>query len=553
MTDSPTDNAAAFEHARALHAAGQLADAEQGYRRLLTSKHFRERALAQLADLYLQTGQPSRAADMLFALTEDQPDSLRHFSRLAGVLDQMGQTEAAIGHYGRLLGRQPHMAEAHFNLALLLKKEKRYTEALTEYREAIRLGIDQVEEVYSNIGVLYSEMRQGEEAREMYEKALDANPEYVPALYNLAGHFDEAGDRQRAIETYQRILSIDPGHWDALSRLAYATKVTSEDDELIRSLENAIDANASDAAACEGLYFALGKALDDVGNYEQAFAAYAAANALGKKRSAKYDPVAAEQAIDGLISLFSEDWLKRNATDCGAAPIFICGMFRSGSTLTEQILAAHSKVQAGGELDFLPWLMSRMLAPYPQRLASVTRDDLKGVADEYLSNVEQLFPGHENVTDKRPENFIHLGLIKAMFPSARIVYTQRQLRDNCLSVYFQQLGSNLSYAADLEDIAHYYRQQKRLLAHWQAAFGENLFVVDYDALVSKPRPVVEGLLEFLGLPWEDECLEFQRAESLVKTASVWQVRESLHTRSSGRWRNYEPYTGNLAAFKQDRN
>ena len=128
-----------------------------------------------------------------------------------------------------------------------------------------------------------------------------------------------------------------------------------------------------------------------------------------------------------------------------------------------------------------------------------------------------------------------------MFPGARIIYTRRSMRDNCLSIYFQQLGEQLRYATDLADSAHYYRQHDQLMAHWQHLLGDNIFTMDYDRFVREPEPVLGDLLEFLGLPWDDRCLQFQEAGSLVKTASVWQVRESLHDRSSGRWRHYERY------------
>jgi hypothetical protein len=162
-----------------------------------------------------------------------------------------------------------------------------------------------------------------------------------------------------------------------------------------------------------------------------------------------------------------------------------------------------------------------------------------------------LFPGAKTVTDKRPDNFIHLGLIKALFPCARIVYTRREAVDNCLSVYFQQLGGALAYATDLEDTAHYYRQHERLMNHWKVCFPENIFTVDYDELVRSPEPLLRQLLDFLGLEWNDRCLAFQHTDNLVKTASVWQVREELHIRSSGRWRNYEAYVRNVRAVLQN--
>jgi tetratricopeptide (TPR) repeat protein len=542
---SAPDFASHFEHARKLHAEGRLAKAEQAYRQLLTPGKHREFVLQALTELYLQTRHPQKAIDTLVSLTEEVPDSLFYYARLASLLDGLGQTDAAISHYQRLLKRQPEMAAAHFNLALLYKKNKLYAEALASYENAIRLGIDTVQEVYSNMGVLYSELRQANTAAEMYERALEVDPGYIPAMFNRAGLLEEAGERQRAIELYRRILTLDSRHWNSLARLIYAKKVTHADDHLIEELEHAIENAKDDLLAREGLQFALGKAMDDMERYGDAFAAYRAANAAGSLRNPPYHRSDTERAFDQLIELFHPDWIRSTATGSVASPIFICGMFRSGSTLVEQILAAHPSVTAGGELDFLPWLVGRRLSPYPERIKSVSREALRRFGEDYLSRLQELHPDSDKITDKLPDNFLHLGLIRALFPRARIVYTKRNPLDNCLSVYFQQFGGNLRYATDLGDTAHYYRQHERLMQHWKLCFGENIFTVDYDALVRSPEAVLRRLLDFLGLPWDSRCLEFQQTQSPVKSASLWQVREELYRFSSGRWRNYEPFLGDL--------
>ena len=459
-------------------------------------------------------------------------------------------TDPAIRHHEQLLAREPNNAVGHFNLALLYKNARRYEDAVTSYLRSVELGIDHVEEVYSNLGVLYSEMRQPQRAREMYEKSLDLVPRYIPALFNLAGLLEEQGQREQAVDLFERILTIDPQYWDALSRLANAQRIVSTDDPLIESLRAAVAAAGNDPAAQEGLLFALGKVLDDVGSYGEAFEAYRQANELGRRLRGRYDPQRAERGIASMLARFDENWLSQAETSGTASPIFICGMYRSGSTLVEQILSAHASVQMGGELDVLPWLLNERLQPFPQRLAEITPAELSAIADEYMSKLQALFPGGAHVTDKRPDNVLHLGLIRAMFPAARIVLTRRELRDNCLSIYFQQLGAQLNYATDLADAAHYYRLQERLLERWHALLGENIFTVDYDELVRDPEPVLRALLEFLGLPWDKACLEFQQARSQVKTASVWQVREPLHTRSSGRWQNYRPYIEAIDALRE---
>jgi tetratricopeptide (TPR) repeat protein len=524
---------------------GKLIKAEKAYRQLLSEGEHRETVLQSLFDFYLNSGHPQQAVKTLIALIDEVPDSLTYHAHLANLLGRIGQPEVAIGFYQRLLKRRPDLADGHFSLALLLKQSLRYREALQSYEKALEIGINNVQEVYSNVGVLYSDMRDAEKAEEMYQRSLAADSAYEPALFNLAGLYEEAGNRQAAIELYDRILANNARHWDSLARLAQATELTGPQDPLFDRLQQAIEQTNDDEFAKETLNFALGKCLDEVGRYDEAFAAYSAANALGKQRSRPHDQLATAQGFDQLIELFDCDWIERMATVSTDSPILICGMFRSGSTLVEQMLGAHPEISTAGELDFIPWLISRNLGPYPQRVSSVSAPELQRIGDEYIAMSRELFPDAAHLTDKRPDNFLHLGLVKAMYPNVRIVYMKRERMDNCLSMFFQQFGGNLSYACDLGDTLDYYDQHARLIDHWESCFGDNIFTVDYDELVRAPEPILRDMLEFLGLDWDERCLNFERSGQPVKTASVWQVRQGLHKSSSGRWRNYETLISSL--------
>jgi len=542
----------AFEQARRLQAAGRLGEAETAYSRLAQRTEHRDAALLALAQLYLQSRRPKDAVDMLSVLHREAPDNPSHCTRLASLLDALGDTPTAIATYERFLQRAPDAATIFFNVALLYKKEKRHDEARNAYTRALDLGIEEPQEVYSNLGVLYSQLHDAENAKSMYQRALDLAPDYLPALFNLAGLLEESGEREQAIELYEKILAIDPGHSESRARIVHATQITGDQDTLLADLRQAIEKSAGDRFGVETLQYALGKALDELGRYDEAFEAYTAANDLARLRLPAYDPVATERAFDQLIALFDADWIERVESASTSSPIFICGLFRSGSTLTEQALASHPAVTAGGELDILPWLLGRRFADFPQGIANASREMIAAVADEYRSKVSELFPGAGLVTDKRPDNFLHLGLIKAMFPSARFVYTQRNPLDNCLSIYFQQLGGALSYSTRLEDIAHYYGQHERLMSHWRSCLGGAIHTVVYEELVREPEPVLRRLLDFLGLEWDERCLEFADASNLVKTASVWQVRGELHSGSVGRWHNYESQLAHiLGQFEPD--
>lgn len=534
-----------LEHALRLHAAGRLAEAETAYSGLARHAEQRESALQGLAQLYLQSQRPAEAVNILSALHREWPDKLLHCARLASLLDTTGQTGSAISTYEGFLQRVPDAATACFNVALLYKKEKRYAEACAAYERAIALGIDDPQEAYSNLGVLHSEIHDADSARLMYEKALEAAPDYLPALFNLAGLLEESGERDEAIRIYRRILAIQPDHHESRARIVHATRIENEQDPLLSELRQAIESAGDDRFASETLQYALGKALDDIGRYDRAFDAYVTANELARSRLPVYDRAATERAFDQLIELFDADWIEKTQSASVDTPVFVCGLFRSGSTLTEQVLASHPEVTAGGELDLLPWLLARRFPSYPLGAANAPRELIRAVAYEYQSKILDLFPNGGIVTDKRPDNFLHLALVKAMFPSVKIVYTKRNPIDNCLSIYFQQLGGALSYSTSLEDTAHYYKQHERLMSHWHSCMAETIHTVVYEDLVREPERVLRALLDFLGLKWDEHCLDFAGAKNLVKTASIWQVRNELHSSSAERWRNYESRLGSI--------
>jgi len=221
--------------------------------------------------------------------------------------------------------------------------------------------------------------------------------------------------------------------------------------------------------------------------------------------------------------------------------VFVCGMFRSGSTLLEQILAAHPALASGGEFDFF----QRRLSAYPDAMLSLDAAAAAQLGADYRAELAASFGAGVRVIDKRPDNILYLGLIKALFPNARILVTQRQPLDVSLSVFFQSLDASQPYANDLFDIAHYYSQQQRLLQHWQQLLGENILTVNYESLVNTPREEIGRALAFLGLDWEENCLSFHETTERVRTASLHQVRRPLYQASAGRWSNYAAHIAKL--------
>jgi tetratricopeptide (TPR) repeat protein len=470
--------------------------------------------------------------------------------REARQLDRQGRVAEAMAAYRDLLARWPALADCWYNLAVLQRKAGQFSAALGSYQQALDRGMRRPEEAHLNRGVIFADHLHDHAAAEReLTSALALNPSYVPGLLNLANLHEDLGRRDHASRVYERLLTLNPRCYEALARYANMRVFSRPDDPLIERLERAIADPAASLQDRASLGFALGRALDACGSYAAAFDTYARANRDSRDcapyANIRYEPLLEERRVERLIAACPAR--VQEATAAAVAlqtpathprPIFVCGMFRSGSTLVEQLLAGHPRLTAGGELHFLPRLAEERLAPFPESLATVPAARLQELAAGYLEALRALFPSADLVTDKRPDNFWYIGLIKTLFPDARIVHTTRDPLDNCLSIFFLHLDQRMSYALDLDDIAHHYRQYQRLMAHWKALYGADIFDLSYDTLVQTPRPVMEKLLAFLKLDWDERCLTVAPQSGAIKTASVWQVREPLYRRSSGRARHY---------------
>jgi tetratricopeptide (TPR) repeat protein len=456
-------------------------------------------------------------------------------------LHRQNRVAEAVAAYRAIVARWPKLADAWYNLAVLQRQSFRFDEALASYQQSLASGVARPEEVHLNRSVIFSDfLRDHASAAAELQQALTLNPAYTPALLNLANLSEDFGKRAEASSLYARILTLEPQAFEALARFANLQPAGSVDASLVKALRDALTAatSMSDRAS---LGFALGRLLDAAGDYREAFSAYTAANqaslAGAGPHVVPYDRTRQQVFIDRLIG-GGLSGARANTADIPPRPIFIVGMFRSGSTLTEQLLAAFPGVAAGGEIDFLPRLINTELAPFFESLAALTSERLDGFAARYRSELMRVSASAAYVIDKRPDNFLYIGLIKRLFPDAKIVHTTRNPLDNCLSIFFLHLDQQMSYALSLKDIGHYYREYRRLMAYWKSRFADDIFDFNYDALVEEPQRQLQALCAFLGLPWSGQVPAIAVRSAAVKTASVWQVREPLYRTSSGRARHY---------------
>lgn len=483
---------------------------------------------------------------------------------------QQGRAADAVAAYQQFLRQRSDGSAADwFNLGVALRRNAAWEPALQAYDNALARGIEQPEEVLLNRAVILSQcLQRNDEAEVALREALSRRPGWPPALLNLGNLQEERGDAAAAVACYaeldlarlwdssaaNRVDAHADLRGEALARLAQLTPPASLEAPLMRHLGDAAATPGLSPQTVALLHFARGRALDRLGAYEAAMDAFHAANRLAASLGPRYQPERAAAAVQALLaaSLPAPSAGVRTESATGAVagpplPLFICGQYRSGSTLIEQVLAAHPAVAAGGELDILPRWIGTRLAPFPASLARLEPAAWAQLAHDYRLEQGQRVPHGAQcryITDKRPDNHLLIGLIKRLFPHARIVHTVRHPLDTAVSIYTQPLAQRrLPYASDLAHIGHQLALHEQVMQAWRQAWGEDLHAFVYDDFVRAPRPTLQALLDFLGLPWDERCLFFHQQHSAVRTASLWQVRQPVYQASSGRWRHYTKHLG----------
>ena len=403
--------------------------------------------------------------------------------------------------------------------------------------------LDMAATIYANAGL-------PGEAWPLYARADELQPGLDALRARLAAACVHVGQTGRAVAIYEDLLTKKPlhqrNHYE-LSRLVTATDRTH-----IGRMQEVLAATRLPPARNIYLYYALGKEYEDLGEWDEAFRWYRAAGDAAAAVAA-YDVGDDLRLIDAIIETCDAKWLhggSAQAVDMRRTPIFVVGLPRSGTSLTERVLSSHSAVASAGESFFVPSVL-RQLAGEPGA-GTVCADVIRAaalapagaLAGRYLAAIEYRLGDEPYFIEKLPENVLYLGFLARDFPDARIVHVRRNPMDACFAMYKQ---SFFRYAYTLADLGRYYPAYRRLVAHWSQLLAGRIVDVDYEALVGEPETTVRVLLERLGLPFEQACLQFHRNPAATNTASAAQVRERMHTRSVGRWRHFAPQLAPLVA------
>ena len=520
-----------------------LALSETFYRRAVAADATYTEGLCNLATVLVDREKPQEALDLLRpreAQCRNNPEWHRAMARAWLALDNLDPAEMG---FRTAMVLKPGVAASHLGLAEVLYKKNQSELSLVEAKRAQELDPNSAAALYQ-VGQCEADLGRIDTARALFGRAIAIEPKGIGALI-ARGHLAmEMGDTDAAKADFAAARLAKPDFVGALLAELKLRKIKPDDPDLAElEQHNAQMGNVLPDKACAMLY-ALGKCYDDLGRYDAAFAAFAQGAAL-KRAKVKYSADAYDAAIDQVIATFDRSALDRLRGEAlpDQRAIFVIGMPRSGTTMTESILASHPDVVGAGELPFLPRLLPMMATDTSPPVHGLIKGAPAEVARrfvDYLSASAENTATHPHFTDKMPCNFQYAGLIHALLPNARIIHVMRDPVDTCLSNFTRLFDRSQYHSYDLVELGRYYRAYQRVMDHWaQVLPSDAIHHVRYEDLVDDTEGNARKMLAACGLEWTDACLRFQDQKRRVRTASVTQVREAVYTTSVQKWRKYE--------------
>jgi len=511
-------------------------------------------AMLLLGSIANQSGEFDLAISRFEEILTLNPDFAEAHNNLGNTYQALDQKEKAIIHFNKAIILKPDLVEAHYNLGLIYAELGNMDKANIHFEQVITIK-PRFAEVYNVLGNLLNEVGRYEEAIERYKKALEIKPDYTEAHNNLGLVYRNMGQLNKAITQFEKVLYYKPTN----AKTYFDISIVRPELEQVSSIERLLAKPAISDEDAMYLHYALGYIYNHTESYSDAFNHFSKANSYIRK-TINYDLKQHSSYVDRLIKVYSHDYFQQQEAIISDSelPVFIVGMPRSGTSLIEQILSSHPKIYGAGELAFLNHLEKeladqfKMSSSYPECI-SQCEDSIKlRLSAGYLEKTAKHSEKVKRVIDKMPDNFLRIGLIKTLFPKARIIHCQRNSLDTCISIFlnFINIKGN-EYSFDLAEIGHYYLDYLRLMEHWNNLFPSEIFNVQYEELIENQRMISQQLVEYLELEWDDKCLEYFNNDRVVATASTLQVRKPIYKKSVNRWRLYEKNLESLINILRD--
>lgn len=491
-------------------------------------------------------GLAAECAQIILDRYPNNPDGLH----LKGAVALMAaEVDAAVDLLARAAAGKPADPAIRRNLANALLRKGDHAAAESHLRKALKVRPD---DPIALCFLAQSKAAAGDavEAKRIYESLLARLPDYPQAMIGYADLSVTLGDFPTARSLYRRALALGTVTPQALYGLATFEKFSkdsSESAEILRLLKGP-GLRSTERAS---LNYAAGRIAENAGDFDEAFACFAEAKRFV---GAPFDSAAHQKCHATLEGIFTKAFFdeRKNFGDTSTRPVFIVGMPRSGTTLTEQILARHPDVAAAGELPDINRIASSLgfrtgdMAPYVKRLAKFSSREAKSLARDHLAALDRISKTAARITDKMPHNFQHLGLIALLLPNARIIHCRRDPLDTCVSIFTTQLRAHAhGYANDLTSLGLFYREYSSLMDHWREVLPIAIHELDYERLIEDPEAEARKLVDFVGLAWDPACLAPHESDRAILTQSRSQVRQPIYKTSVARWRHYERHLGPL--------
>lgn len=507
-------------------------------------------ALKNLANAMADIGDHREAIRVAERALRLQPDAADVDFIIARALQRMGNAEESAARYESILKVRPDFTPARTEYGFVCLDRDEFAEAKRHFREAIRSAPKNSRAV-QGLGLVHERLGDIEKAVATWERCLEISPNEPQVLSSLGQCCVQVGRIEQGRQYLNQAIRIAPRLAEAHLGLAMSGKA-SEADAQISRLEMLIDDAGVVGDQRVRMHFSLGKLYEDISEHEKAFEQYQAGNSV-KRSMIEYDSKQTTTLVNSFIDFFSSDLfskLKGTISSASQRPLFVLGMPRSGTTLVEQILASHPSVHGAGELSHIEKLVRRMpdfLDPpisFPHCLEHIAIGKLQDEADAYSSMLDRVAPDAVRVVDKMPKNFFYAGLISLMWPEAKIVWCRRDPLDTCISCFNRFFIRGQPFSWDLSELGHYFSEHERLGEHWRKVLPVEMFEVSYEELTENPEQVVRALIDFVGLSWDEQCLNFHETDRRVKTNPL-QVRQPIYRTSVSRAKHFDPWIAPL--------
>jgi len=569
-----------YEQGRMLHQKGELSSAERAYKKAIKINQNFAEAHNNLGNVLLDRGRLKEAFNAYQKAVKLLPDHPMLLNNVGNVLQLQGDNEKALSWLDKAISQDPDYADAYNNQGNALWSLGKDLEAVAAYKRALELNPKHADSCRS-LGFILLEREELNDAIDCFNQALKINPADNDAYEGLGRAQSELGNLDHAVTAYHKAIAIDPANAEYYRKLGKAFSDHGEIEEAVSALRKALEINPGyaevylalskskkfteyddDIRAMESLFskkgipdedsihlaFALGKAYEDLGNYDKSMEFVIKATGI-KRNSYDYSIAESQEHFDRIKEVFSPDFFSnhRDSGDPDRTPVFILGMPRSGTSLVEQILASHPDVYGAGELKDLGKVLASIRTSdqeeqseiIPQGLLELDARAFADLGKQYIARIRKYSASAKFITDKMPGNFLRIGFIRAILPNARVIHCTRDPMDNCLSIFKTHLKHSHGYANNMSELGQYYRMYLDLMDYWKDTLPGFVYDQSYEELVGSQQEQVSKLLQHCGLDWDDACLDFHKTRRKVKTASNAQVRRPIYNNSVQLWKQYE--------------